>query len=116
MDNRQWSIVCLQLLLFMVLYNLTINIDKATEREWLNWMRFELVPQFMETGLPLAVKILRLLTEVENGGETYTFQFSFKGRIDYFRFNKLHADELLGKLQQQYSNQYVLFQSLLEEV
>lgn len=100
----------------MVLYNLTINIEKAAEREWLHWMRLKLVPEFMATGLPLAYKILRLLTEVENGGETYTFQFSFKGRIDYFRFNKLHADDLLGQLQQQYANQYVMFQSLLEEV
>jgi hypothetical protein len=100
----------------MILYNLTINIDKAAEREWLNWMRFEYLPEVMDTELPLSYKILRLLTEVENGGETYTFQFSFKNRISYFRFQKLHSDELLDKIQQRYMNKYVMFQSLLEEV
>ena len=100
----------------MILYNLTINIDKDSEREWLNWMRFEHLPEVMATGLPQHYKILHLLTEVENGGETYTFQLTFKGRIDYFKFQKIHSDGLLEKIQQRYMNKYVLFQSLLEEV
>ncbi|GAB3260814.1 hypothetical protein GCM10027347_25420 [Larkinella harenae] len=100
----------------MILYNLTVNIDKTVEREWLNWMRAEHVPAVMATGLPQAHKILHLLTEVDNGGATYTFQFSFLSKLDFFRFQKYHSDDLLEQIQQRFANQYVTFQSLLEEV
>lgn len=100
----------------MIFYNLTVNIDKAVEREWLHWMRTEHVPAVMATGLPQEHKILHLLTEVDNGGATYTFQFTFPRKLDFFRFQKYHSDELLEKLQQRFGTQYVTFQSLLEEV
>lgn len=100
----------------MILYNLTVNIDKTVEREWLNWMRNEHIPAVMATGLPQEHKILHLLTEVDNSGATYTFQYTFLSKLDFFRFQKYHSDELLDKIQQQYGNQYVTFQSLLEEV
>ncbi|MFC5412912.1 DUF4286 family protein [Larkinella bovis] len=100
----------------MILYNLTVNIDKAVEREWLHWMRTEHQPAVLATGLPLDHKILHLLTEVDNNGATYTFQYSFRSKLDFFRFQKYHSDALLEKLQQRFGNQYVTFQSLLEEV
>ncbi|MFD1140682.1 DUF4286 family protein [Larkinella insperata] len=100
----------------MILYNLTVNIDKGVEREWLKWMRGEHIPAVMATGLPQEYKVLHLLTEIDNNGATYTFQYTFSSKLDFFRFQKYHSDELLGQIQQRYGNQHVTFQSLLEEV
>jgi hypothetical protein len=100
----------------MILYNLTINIDKTVEREWLQWMKAEHVPAVLATGLPLSHKILHLLTEVDNNGATYTFQYSFRIKLDFYRFQKYHGDALMDKIQERFGNQFVSFQSLLEEV
>ncbi|GAB3340677.1 hypothetical protein GCM10027299_54270 [Larkinella ripae] len=100
----------------MILYNLTVNIEKPIEQEWLQWMRAEHVPAVLATGLPQDHKILHLLTEVDNNGATYTFQYSFRNKLDFFRFQKNHSDALMDQMQQRFGNQYVTFQSLLEEV
>jgi len=99
----------------MVLYNVTVNIDQAIEREWLTWMKQEYLPELMATGLPSASTILRLLTEVENGGVTYTVQCFFNEMEDYVTYQKLHLNRLETKHHKRYQNQYVSFQTLLEE-
>ncbi|WP_128548498.1 DUF4286 family protein [Larkinella soli] len=100
----------------MILYNVTINIDKAVEQEWLGWMQEVHVPEVMATGLPVASKVLRLLTEVDNGGTTYTFQYSFRRMEDYVQYQDRFSTGLQQKVLERYPDRFVSFRSLLEEV
>jgi len=100
----------------MILYSVTINIDKAVETEWLQWMRTEHVPEVMATGLPAENKILRLLTEVDNGGTTYNFQYFFRSMDDYHTYQQHHSPALQQKTQERYANKFVAFRTLLEVV
>ena len=59
----------------MILYNITMSIDPSVARELLRWMKDEHMPAVMATGLPAQKNVLKLLTEVDNGGVTYTFQY-----------------------------------------
>ncbi|GAA4465910.1 DUF4286 family protein [Nibrella saemangeumensis] len=99
----------------MILYNVTINIDKAVEEEWLRWMKEEHVPEVMATGIPVASKVLRLLTEVENGGSTYTFQYTFNTLKEYVIYHERYSPALQQKVLDRYPNKFVSFRSLLEE-
>ena len=100
----------------MILYNVTININHELEKEWLHWMQTQHVPEVMATGLPVAHKTLRLLTELDNGGATYSFQYSFQNMDDYLAYQQLHSPALQEKVQVRYNGQYVSFRTLLEEV
>lgn len=100
----------------MILYNVTINIETAAEQDWLHWMKDEHMPEVMATGLPVSNKLMRLLTEVENGGATYTAQYFFTAMEDYLTYQKFYAPALQRKLNDRYANQFVSFRTLLEEV
>jgi hypothetical protein len=100
----------------MILYNITVNISRMAEQEWMQWMKDVHIPEVMATGLPVAHKMLRLLTEVENEGTTYSIQFTFKTRDDYFAYESQHQASLQQKHHLRYKERYVSFQTLLEEV
>lgn len=100
----------------MLLYNVTVNISRMAENEWLDWMRTVHIPEVMATGLPKANKILRLLTEIENEGSTYSIQYSFASMNDYVVYQSEHQGSLQQKHHDRYKERYVSFRTLLEEI
>ena len=54
------------------------------------------IPEIMETGLPTSFKVLKLLTEVHNGGSTYSFQYAFESKQHYDIYEALHFDGLIA--------------------
>ena len=100
----------------MLLYNVTININKNREADWLQWMQTEHIPDVMSTGLPASYKLLRLLTEIDNGGSTYTAQYFFKSLAEYEQYESIFAPALQRKLQQRFQNDFVAFRTVLEEI
>jgi hypothetical protein len=55
----------------MVLYNVTVSIDREIEQEWLDWMRKIHIPQVMETGCFQECRISKIQGE-EDGGSAYS--------------------------------------------
>ena len=100
----------------MILYNITINIDLRIEREFLRWMKDVHVPDVMATGLPATSNVLKLLTEIDNGGATYTFQYWFQTMEDFVTYQSLHQPQLQQQVADRYANKYASFRTLLEEV
>jgi hypothetical protein len=100
----------------MILYNVTVNISRMAEAEWMNWMKTVHVPEVMATGLPIAHKMLRLLTEVENEGTTYSVQYTFRTMDDFLAYQNEFQAELQQKHHDRYRERYVAFRTLLEEV
>lgn len=100
----------------MILYNITMSVDPTIEREFLRWMKDEHMPAVMATGLPLENNVLKLLTEVDNGGVTYTFQYWFRAMEDFVTYQSLHQPTLQQQVADRYANKYVSFRTLLEEV
>jgi hypothetical protein len=100
----------------MILYSVTVNIDKAIESEWLQWMKKVHIPEIMATGLLEGNKLLRLLTEIENEGITYSCQYYFQSMEDYFTYQNLHDTAHQQKHHSLFQNKYVSFRTLLEEV
>ncbi|MFN4147394.1 MAG: DUF4286 family protein [Runella sp.] len=100
----------------MILYSVTVNINHEAEQDWLGWMKNVHIPEVMATGLPVEHKFLRLLTEVENEGTTYSCQYYFRTMEDYFTYEQLHSKALQQKHHLRFQNRYVAFRTLLEEV
>jgi len=98
----------------MILYSVTVNIDQTVEADWLQWMKNVHIPEVMATELPIENKLLRLLTEIENEGTTFSCQYYFQTMEDYVAYDKLHSPELQQKHHARYQNQYVSFRTLLE--
>ncbi|TDE12729.1 DUF4286 family protein [Dyadobacter psychrotolerans] len=99
----------------MIIFNITVNISYAAEKEWLAYMKETHIPEILATKLPLECKLLRLLTEIENEGSTYTSQFLFRTMEDFLAYQTNHQSELQEKHHQKFNGQYVSFRTLLEE-
>ncbi|WP_026994588.1 DUF4286 family protein [Flectobacillus major] len=100
----------------MLLHNITFNIDTNEELDFLQWMKSNHVPAVMQTGLPTSFKVLKLLTEVNNGGSTFSFQYSFETPETFETFETVHFDDIIQKVDERYRGKYVFFASLLQEL
>ena len=100
----------------MILYNTTYSVASEVADDWLHWMKRFYLPTAMDTELPASHKVLRLLTELDNGGTTYSVQLDFTSMAAYTQFLKLHADALRQRVQHRFGGQFVSFDTLLEEV
>ncbi|SFD63434.1 DUF4286 family protein [Spirosoma endophyticum] len=100
----------------MILYNTTYSVASEIADDWLRWMKRFFVPAAVATGLPVSYRILRLLTELDNGGVTYSFQLDFNTMEDYNTYLEIHADGLRKRIEHRFGNQFISFDTLLEEV
>ena len=100
----------------MIIYSVTINIDNEVHDQWFKWMRSNYIPSLLNSGLIVENKILRLLTEVDNEGTTYSFQYYLKNMDDYKQLESSFIPALQNSLYDLYQNRYVEFTTLLEVV
>jgi len=99
----------------MYIYNVTVSIDEAIREEWLSWMKTVHVPAVMLTGLFTESKILKVLTE-EDEGNTFSFQYFFTKMEDYNRYKNEFAPSLQKDVAEKYSGRFAAFRTLLEIV
>lgn len=99
----------------MFIYNVTISIDKAVAKEWHHWMKSTHIPQVMETQLFTEYKMCKVLN-VNDEGETYSTQYTFKSMPDIEAYQKDHAPRLQADMKALYEGKYVAFRTLLEIV
>ncbi|MBC7410004.1 MAG: DUF4286 family protein [Arcicella sp.] len=100
----------------MIIQNITYSINKDLEQDFLDWMQNTHVQNVMITGFPKSFKIMRLLTEVENGGATFSFQYNFDNLNSFEVFEREYFDDLNYEVDKRYTGKYVFFPSLLEEL
>ncbi|NIJ55893.1 DUF4286 family protein [Dyadobacter arcticus] len=99
----------------MIIYNITINISYDAEKDWLHYMKTIHIPQILSTGVPLECKLLRLLTEIDNEGSTYTTQFSFLTMEDFLAYQTHYQADFQERHHELYAGKYVSFRTLLED-
>jgi hypothetical protein len=100
----------------MLLYNVTVGIDKEVELEWLHWMKTEHIPEVMGTKLFTDYKMYKVLHDEDDGSISYSIQY-FAPTLDQVTlyFEKF-APSLLEKLRLRFKDKHVAFMTLLDEV
>ena len=75
----------------MILYNVTVNINKESESDWLQWMTTVHIPEVLATEMFMESKIFKLISPPEeNQGSTYCIQ--------YFASSLQKLDDYLEKI------------------
>lgn len=100
----------------MLLYNVTVGIDKDIELEWLMWVKANYIPTVLATGYFNDSKIYRVVTHDDESSVSYSIQFfasHIENVVNYLAQNttgiiELHRQKFIGK--------HVVFNTLLEEV
>lgn len=97
----------------MIIYNETYVINPEISEEWLKWIKENHIPAALNTGLFNSYKILTVLNS-PNEGVTYCIQFNTDVIEKYTQFNEEHLQHLHIIHNQQFENQFVLFNSLMQ--
>ncbi|HYG04390.1 MAG TPA: DUF4286 family protein [Chryseosolibacter sp.] len=100
----------------MLLYNVTVGVDKDVEQDWLVWIKSHHIPAVLNTGLFESSKVYKILHDQEDGTVSYSIQF-FSTHIEKVtEYLQVFAPKLIEDHRQQFANKHVVFQTLLEEV
>ncbi|MDH5476102.1 MAG: DUF4286 family protein [Cyclobacteriaceae bacterium] len=100
----------------MILYNVTIGIDKGVEQDWLAWMKKTHVPEVLDTGFFVDHKIFKVLSQQEGDNPSYSIQYFAKSIADIDNYLQNHAPKLQQDLLLRYKDKHVAFRTLLESV
>jgi hypothetical protein len=99
----------------MILYNITYNIDKDIEHEWIEWMKTVYIPKIKNTGYFSSVRFFRLLN-VDDEGSTYSVQLMTKNLELIQEYLDKSAHTLAEEHNSRYKNKHVAFQTVLQEL
>jgi hypothetical protein len=100
----------------MLLYNVTIGIDKSVEQEWLMWMKQKHIPDVMNTGMFISNKMYKVLHEQEDETVSYSVQYFAESINHVMTYLEQFAPQLIAEHQKRYKDKHVAFRTLLEEV
>lgn len=104
------------LFLSMILYNVTIGIDREIEPEWIAWMKTEHIPEILNTGIFESHKFYKVLSHDDEHTVSYCVQY-FTPSIEQFNmYLKDFALTFVEKHKAKFKDKHVAFRTLLEEV
>ncbi len=101
----------------MIIYSVTVSVEKNVHEEWLGWMKDTHIPDVMKTGYFTENLITRVLTTAEDeAGITYNIQYHCPSMADLDEYQRDHAPALQKDHTDRYKDKFVAFRSLLEKV
>ncbi|MCU0447727.1 MAG: DUF4286 family protein [Microscillaceae bacterium] len=99
-----------------IIYNVTSHVEHSIEAEWLEWMKKEHIPEVMQTGLFLEYKILKLISEENEGGTSYAIQYLVPEIKNFLQYSETFAPALRQKVLDKYGEKVIAFRTLLEVI
>ena len=101
----------------MIIYNVSVNINKSAADDWLQWMKQVHIPDVLATKMFFDFKICRLLgQDDEEGNPTFVIQYYAENMADYNRYHLEFAPSLQAQHEARYHNQFVAFRTMMETV
>ncbi|MFC0603700.1 DUF4286 family protein [Winogradskyella pulchriflava] len=98
----------------MIIYNVTVNIDKSINKEWLEWIK-EHIPQVLATGKFKEAKLTKVLVEDEEA-DTYSIQYRAHSREALEAYYKDDAERLRKDGLQRFADKMLAFRTELEVI
>lgn len=100
----------------MILYNVTVAIDKAVEEEWKTWMQTEHIPEVMDTGKFIDHKFFRVMTNEQDEAASYSVQYYAEGMKELQLYMAIDAPELQKKVAARFPDKFAAFRTVLQSV
>ena len=100
----------------MLLYNVTVGVDKDAEAEWLQYMREKHIEAVLNTGLFEGHKMYKVLHDQDDGTISYSVQYFARSIEDIQQYLEVFAPALIEEHRKRFHNRHVTFMTLLEEV
>jgi hypothetical protein len=100
----------------MLLYNVTVGIDKEVEAEWLQWIKEKHIPDVLNTGMFVSSRMFKVLHDQDDGTISYSIQYFAESIDQVQQYLEVYAPVLIEEHRNKFANKHVVFQTLLQEV
>jgi hypothetical protein len=100
----------------MIIYNVTVKVDRSVATDWLVWMQSEHIPAILETKCFNGYKLVQVLELDDSDGPTYAVQYFADTMDDYKNYINAHAAEMRKQATDKWGDSFVAFRSLLREI
>jgi len=100
----------------MILYNVTVAVDKKVEAEWVTWMKEVHIPEVMETNQFEEHKFFKVLNTEDPQSSSYSVQYFAADMKNIQMYMAAFAPELQQKALLKFPNQMAAFRTLLQSV
>ena len=99
----------------MIIYNVTINVEKEIEKDWLHWLQTEHIPEMLQLSMFLKAKLTKVRVDEEMGGVTYSIQYTATDQKGLDKYYQQHA-EILRSKSNKFAGKFVAFRTELEVI
>jgi len=96
----------------MIIYNVTVNVDKTINKEWLVWIK-EHIPEVLATGKFKEAKLTKVLVQDEEA-DTYSIQYRAHSREALDAYYAEDAERLRGDRLKRWADKSLAFRTELE--
>jgi len=100
----------------MIIYNITMKLEKQIAEDWLQWMLSEHINDILETKCFVDFKLVRLLDVDDSEGPTYAVQYFAESKSDFNRYIQLHSSEMRKRSFDKWGDKFVAFRSVMQVV
>ncbi|MFC0262896.1 DUF4286 family protein [Fontibacter flavus] len=100
----------------MLLYNVTVNIEKDAEEEWVIWMKETHIPDVLNTGMFVENRFYKILHDAEDGTVNYSVQYFAEDMEKIMEYQRTFAHKLQHDVKEKFGEKFVAFRTLLETV
>ena len=100
----------------MILYNVTVSIDKDVEDEWVRWMKDKHIPDILSTNMFVSARIFKVLDEYEAESTSYAVQYLAESMEYISLYQQRYAPALQEEHHVRFRGKYAAFRTLLEAV
>ncbi|MEZ5046050.1 MAG: DUF4286 family protein [Chitinophagaceae bacterium] len=101
----------------MYIYNVSIQLEQAIEKDWLQWMYEEHLNDVMQTGCFYQYELFELLLpNDQTPTKTYIVKYFANTMSDYERYIEQFASQLRDKGIQKFQDRFIGFRTLLRKV
>ena len=99
----------------MLLYNVTVGVDKEIESEWLAWMKQYYLPKAMQTNAFLEYRIYKVLTHEDENSVSYSIQYFSDAIEKIVAYLNNEGKALVEEHRSRFKDRHVVFNTLLQE-
>ena len=99
----------------MIIYNVTVGLDKSIEREWLVWMKTVHIPNVMRTGKFVSQRVLKVVTHDDPETVSYAVQYTAASIELLQQYLDVHAPALRQEVQDKFGDRQTAYRTILEE-
>ena len=99
----------------MYIFNITFNVEKEIEQEWLDFVKKIFIPKMLKSGLLQTATTGRIVVN-EAQGVSYSIQFVSRNKDELYRFFKEEFEDILQEIHQKFSPKMVYFATELDVI